>query len=249
MPPAIAGTTDPPGAGKAGGAEETGVPQTWQNAVPAAKLLPHFEQYIRLLLDVSDGSSVGRHPTSSRAGVVAGGGLRPVEVMPAASRQSSVAGRYRCPIAFGEKLRNLFGERAKPFHFGNNRVHADFFRTRVVHGEKQDGNLGRDPLQLGRCLTAIHAGHGEIENDQIGLVGLRHRNGLAAVRGFLKGFHRSVAGQEFPQYATDDIAVVHNQNGFGHKWTWARNKFCYGSWSAENTAMTLCYRGSNVKKR
>jgi len=46
MPPAIAGTTDPPGAGNT---EDAGVPQTWQNAAPAAKGLPHFEQYIGLL--------------------------------------------------------------------------------------------------------------------------------------------------------------------------------------------------------
>src|SRR5262250_1553171 len=69
------------------------------------------------------------------------------------SRQSGPGGE-RCFVALGEKLGNPFSKKTQTIYFGHNRVHSDFFRARVVHGEEQDRNFGRDLFQLARRLKA-----------------------------------------------------------------------------------------------
>jgi hypothetical protein len=117
---------------------------------------------------------------------------------------------------FGEERANPLGQNAQAVHLGDDRVNADFFGSRVVHGVKKNRNFRGKQLEFRSGAKAAHARHGKIEDYQIGLAFLHANNSQSSIGRLLKRFGAGVAGEKFPQNATNDVAVVHNENGFGH---------------------------------
>ena len=78
----------------------------------------------------------------------------------------------------------------------------------VVHGQDQDGDLGRLALDLTRCLQPGQLRHPHVEDREVGALADRCVAGLRSVRRFADHLDVGLALEQQPQTGADDPVIV-----------------------------------------
>lgn len=80
----------------------------------------------------------------------------------------------------------------------------------IKHGVKDDRGCGHSGVEQGGGLDAVHGGHGEIENDEVGAEGASLVEGFGAVDGFAADLEvglkieKSAEGMSYGGFVFDD---------------------------------------------
>ena len=82
----------------------------------------------------------------------------------------------------------------------------------VVGGKEEKGNLGHHVAESGRGFQAIHFGHGEIENDQVGGKLLGFLDGVHSVNGFATNSEFRMGIEKRTELPTDYFMIVNDQD-------------------------------------
>jgi hypothetical protein len=81
-----------------------------------------------------------------------------------------------------------------------------------VRGEEEEGDGGHHEAEGGGGFKAVHFGHGEIENDQIGGELLGFLDGVNTVNCFATNGEFGIGIEKGTELPTDDFMIVHHQN-------------------------------------
>lgn len=100
------------------------------------------------------------------------------------------------------------GEDGVDSYVGGERVRESF----GVHGEGDDANLRQQAFQDGRSFHAVHAGHGDIQKDQIGLELAGFVDGVNAVGGFAADDESGAHGETSANGCANGGVVVNDEN-------------------------------------
>lgn len=87
--------------------------------------------------------------------------------------------------------------------------------ARAVLGEEDDFDAGERVLDQTRGLEAADDGHGDVHEDEIGLVLFGEADGISAVGGFADDLDVSMGLKDFADRPSDDVAVVNDQDTKG----------------------------------
>lgn len=82
-------------------------------------------------------------------------------------------------------------------------------------GEEDDFDMWERVLDEARGFEAANDGHGDIHEDEVGLVLFGVADGVSAVRSFADDFDIGVGLKNFADRPSDDIAVVDDQDTKG----------------------------------
>src|ERR1700730_1348500 len=82
----------------------------------------------------------------------------------------------------------------------------------VVRGEEEERNVGHHVAEGGGRFQAVHFGHGEIENDEVGGELLGFLDSVNAVNRFATNGEFGVLAEKGTELPTNDFVIVHNQN-------------------------------------
>jgi hypothetical protein len=79
-----------------------------------------------------------------------------------------------------------------------------------MDGEQEKRDRGHHVFESGGGFQAVHLGHGEIENDQVGRELLGFLDGVNAVNGLAANSELAMRVEKTAELPTDSLVVVHN---------------------------------------
>jgi len=97
----------------------------------------------------------------------------------------------------------------------------------IVLADQDDLHLGDLATENAGCVEAVHAGHADVHEDDVGMGGMGLIDGLLAIGGFAADFPAGMAGEHGGDHAADACVVIDEQD-LGLRHSWCEQGPCWG---------------------